>query len=344
MHFMSMANRLKAQEAMTPKAGQGFNVVGVDDYQPAGEELYLVRNFATRQEAEAFAKAYRKKTSDEIVIYGPPEPTKKALVIPVDTLSKAKYKSRKRVGGKWVYEYDEPKKPRSSAQLSLFGEKSAADTEAAAKETKRLRSAIWSKFPAQNRGGRAKGGSRKLMLTGDVAKRLGAKEYAIVSLDKMPLDQLKQLAGAVGIQSKPPHSDPPGVPSDPVAYNTELSKEIKKLKKMGVVESVKQGYRGTGNQKHRRQLFVRNSKTGLAADLWLEDGQVQLGGVMFHGLGGRPSPISTEGRTPAEVVKDLAVALKGNPEGAQKSLVRDKYVPLLGRNPKFIVPGGHGKG
>jgi len=66
----TMMLRLNAQRAMTPKAGEGFNVVGVDSFEEAGDELYLVAHFDTRVEAERKVESYQKSTMDRIHIYG----------------------------------------------------------------------------------------------------------------------------------------------------------------------------------------------------------------------------------------------------------------------------------
>ncbi len=43
---------------LTPK--KGFNLVGVDKFEQPGDELYLVKNFDTRAEAEAALKKEEK--------------------------------------------------------------------------------------------------------------------------------------------------------------------------------------------------------------------------------------------------------------------------------------------
>jgi hypothetical protein len=60
---------LAAMEKMTPK--EGFNLVGVDDFEPPGEELFLIGHFDTKDEAEA-AKAERLRENPDAVmhIYG----------------------------------------------------------------------------------------------------------------------------------------------------------------------------------------------------------------------------------------------------------------------------------
>ena len=65
--------RLKAKEQLTPKAGEGYNVVGLDDYEEPGDELYLVANVDTQEEAEKLAKEHTAKTKDKAFVYGPPD-------------------------------------------------------------------------------------------------------------------------------------------------------------------------------------------------------------------------------------------------------------------------------
>lgn len=61
---------LKDKARMIPK--KGFNLVGVDDYQPPGSQLYLVGNYASRDEADKTMKS-RQKTGngDKMFVYGP---------------------------------------------------------------------------------------------------------------------------------------------------------------------------------------------------------------------------------------------------------------------------------
>lgn len=61
---------MKDKKRVTPKAG--FNVVGVDDFEMPGEQLYIVSHHDTRPEAEAVVKKFVKQNPDEAVhIYGP---------------------------------------------------------------------------------------------------------------------------------------------------------------------------------------------------------------------------------------------------------------------------------
>lgn len=67
-----MLKRLTAKARMTPAAGSGFNLVGVDTYaSDVEDELYLVGTFVTRAEAEDAKAARLKKDPDErLYIFG----------------------------------------------------------------------------------------------------------------------------------------------------------------------------------------------------------------------------------------------------------------------------------
>jgi len=67
-----------------------------------------------------------------------------------------------------------------------------------ASDEDKLRTALWKKFPRGNKEGRK--GNRRVMLTGDVAKRFGAKAYSSLQLDKMEMGDLKKLASAVQLE------------------------------------------------------------------------------------------------------------------------------------------------
>ena len=61
--------RMAAIAQMTP--AEGFNVVGMDDYEDPGEELYLVAHVGTMQEAQALVDQRKKQSPDEVLyIYG----------------------------------------------------------------------------------------------------------------------------------------------------------------------------------------------------------------------------------------------------------------------------------
>ena len=65
---MSMKSMQKDMKQFIPK--EGFNLVGLDDFEMPGEQLYLIRSFQTRAEAEKALKAYAQKTDDKLFIYG----------------------------------------------------------------------------------------------------------------------------------------------------------------------------------------------------------------------------------------------------------------------------------
>jgi hypothetical protein len=72
---MSVNEILTEMDQFTPE--QGWNLVGLDDFEPFGEKLYLIGHFETREEAEA-VKATREASQtdpnsiyDPMFIYGP---------------------------------------------------------------------------------------------------------------------------------------------------------------------------------------------------------------------------------------------------------------------------------
>lgn len=91
------------------------------------------------------------------------------------------------------------------------------------------------------------------------------------------------------------------------AFNTALAKLIKSLKKDVGASHVRQGYKGTGAQKHRRQMFVRFADDS-ATDLWLDSGYLGTVGVV---MGKVPRMrISYEGKTPEQVYQELLQVLR----------------------------------
>lgn len=65
-----MKKHLSAIEKLTPKTG--YNLVGVDDYELPGEELYLVAHYKTAIEAAAARDARRKANPGKTYhVYGP---------------------------------------------------------------------------------------------------------------------------------------------------------------------------------------------------------------------------------------------------------------------------------
>ena len=60
---------LEEREALTPE--QGYNVVGIDTFGQSDEQgAYFVGHYATREEAEAVAKARAAETGERHYVYG----------------------------------------------------------------------------------------------------------------------------------------------------------------------------------------------------------------------------------------------------------------------------------
>lgn len=91
--------------------------------------------------------------------------------------------------------------------------------------------------------------------------------------------------------------------SDLDAFNSALAKLCAKLKKDMGATAVRQNYKGTGGQKFRRQLYV-SFKDIPGPDLWLDSGFAKIGGVVFMPFADK-SPITYEGKTPAEVYAEI---------------------------------------
>lgn len=65
-----LALQLADKKKFIPKAG--FNLVGLDDYEKPGEQLFLVKNYKDRSEAESALKARAKANpGTKYFIYGP---------------------------------------------------------------------------------------------------------------------------------------------------------------------------------------------------------------------------------------------------------------------------------
>jgi hypothetical protein len=93
-----------------------------------------------------------------------------------------------------------------------------------------------------------------------------------------------------------------------LAFNTDLAVKLRGLKKSIKATTVRQEYRSTGSQSHRRQIWVRAE--GLSrgfTDLWLDAKSVSLGGV--SPLAGLP-PIPYGERTVDEVYDLIVQALR----------------------------------
>jgi hypothetical protein len=61
----------KDRLAHTPE--KGFNLVGIDNFEPLGEQLYLIKHFENEEEAIAALEAWKKNHTDDAVIYPTPK-------------------------------------------------------------------------------------------------------------------------------------------------------------------------------------------------------------------------------------------------------------------------------
>jgi hypothetical protein len=69
---MTMQAMLAQKKAMTPK--KGFNLVGLDDFEEPGEQLFLIGHYESKAEAEKADKEHNSRNKDvRTFIYGPDE-------------------------------------------------------------------------------------------------------------------------------------------------------------------------------------------------------------------------------------------------------------------------------
>ncbi len=65
----ALESMLAQKAALTPK--KGFNLVGLDDYEDPGEQLFLISSHKTEAEATASQKRYKSRNKDvKTFIYG----------------------------------------------------------------------------------------------------------------------------------------------------------------------------------------------------------------------------------------------------------------------------------
>ena len=84
---MSTLKAMLAQKAeMTPKAG--FNLVGLDDFEDPGEQLFLIGHYETEAKAKAAQALHKTRNKDvRTFIYGAGE-KKESVVEAMDRLLK----------------------------------------------------------------------------------------------------------------------------------------------------------------------------------------------------------------------------------------------------------------
>lgn len=109
---------------------------------------------------------------------------------------------------------------------------------------------------------------------------------------------------------------------NPAAYNAQIAKlmaQLKRDKNLGVT-GVRQGYKGTGSQAHKRQIWVKvPSHERGGPDVWLDSGFVKVGGIIDIPKS-IPSMKKYEGESPEAVYKWIADTLK-----AFKTAIDAKY-------------------
>jgi len=65
-----MDKRLADKKRHIPK--EGFNIVGLDDFELPGEQLFLIKHCATEKEAKEYLQEWQKSNKDVVTfIYGP---------------------------------------------------------------------------------------------------------------------------------------------------------------------------------------------------------------------------------------------------------------------------------
>ena len=96
---------------------------------------------------------------------------------------------------------------------------------------------------------------------------------------------------------------------DPVAFNAAVAKLIgKNLKKDAGASAIRQNYKGTGKQAHRRQLYI-NIGDAAGVDVWLDSGYVNIGGVLSAPKGFETKKMMGD-MTPEQVYQWLSGTLK----------------------------------
>lgn len=95
---------------------------------------------------------------------------------------------------------------------------------------------------------------------------------------------------------------------DPDAFNKQLARELGKFKRTLGATKVRQGYKGTGGQKHRRQIWIDLPQGTI--DIFLETNSAKLGGVMAPLGRGPDTTISYEGKSPKQVADEISKRLK----------------------------------
>ncbi len=104
------------------------------------------------------------------------------------------------------------------------------------------------------------------------------------------------------------------VDEDLLAFNTALAKKLKGLKRDVRATKISQSYRGTGGQKHRRQIWVYWGEGG-RIDIWVDSGFLNFGGISSTLPDGReisvsPREIQYDEKSVDKVYSETVAALK----------------------------------
>ena len=65
----AMEAAMTDREEHTPK--EGFALVGIDDFEDFGEQLYTIEHFDTIEKAQAALKTWKESEKDDVVILYP---------------------------------------------------------------------------------------------------------------------------------------------------------------------------------------------------------------------------------------------------------------------------------
>lgn len=90
-----------------------------------------------------------------------------------------------------------------------------------------------------------------------------------------------------------------------IDFNNQILKNLRRLKRDLEVQTLRQGYKGTGSQAYRTQVWMRFSN-GKSIDLFLNKDNVRVGGVMNSGL----STVNYGDKTPEQVYEEIRNILK----------------------------------
>lgn len=139
--------------------------------------------------------------------------------------------------------------------------------------------------------------------------------------------------------SKPAKASAGHEPSDdPGVHNANIAKQMQTLKKLIGAEQVSGGYKGTGSKSAERQIWVRAPGLERSVDVWIRGDHVQVGGIN-HPPGGKKT-IQIKGRNTAEIVSDIASALKSEKPAAPKLTPEQEFEKL--KTP-LVMPAFQGR-